>query len=140
MIDRYEIRRIVDSARYRLSSLPRRTLVLGSIAALLIPALIAAAVVMSSGGTSATAEKDRQFRELSRRELTSADGKADTARLTQLSDADLAKELQKRHDAVNGLERAGQAKSPAGEKAFGELLRVTQVNAERQRKKPKLGD
>ncbi|MCC6426177.1 MAG: hypothetical protein IT435_05090 [Phycisphaerales bacterium] len=137
MIDLYELRRRMDDLRYRLTAMPRRTLVLGVIAAILVPVLAIVIVLVIMRGPESSSQTDSKVRERQRLALSSDDAKADTAKLAAMPEAEFTAELEKRRQVWDVIERAGNQRSEEGEKAWGSLLRASQIEAERHRRKPK---
>ncbi len=128
----------MDELRYRASLLPRRTIILAVIAAVLLPVMLVALRSAFSGGSAVN--NDAKFRDRVKTALGSDEGKSDLQRLSGMSDADLTKELQARQAQLNTMDKAGQLETEAGEKAWGSLLRASQVQTERMRKAPKKDD
>lgn len=140
MIDQYELRRRFDDLKYRLTLIPRRTLVMGGLVILLIPVAFAIVFASLSGPPAGNAEADAKFRARSRQAIESAEGKADLTRLAAMNDADLRKEVQSRQKALNDIDRSGKLTTTEGEAAWGSLLRASQMQRDRARKAPKKDD
>lgn len=95
--------------------------------------------VNPSGQTTPSADQ-AEFRERVSQALMSEAGKADLATLNKMTDQAIRREVQGRLDRLNALSREDKVETPEGQAAWAALLRASQVNDERLRRRPSNDD
>ncbi|MBL8962519.1 MAG: hypothetical protein KF787_12065 [Phycisphaeraceae bacterium] len=95
--------------------------------------------VNPSGQATPSADQ-AEFRERVSEALMSEAGRTDLEMLNRMTDKALRREVQGRLDRLNALSREDKVETPEGQAAWAALLRASQVNDERLRRRPSNDD